>query len=199
MIANYQKKQIAVQLKKAYSTFAQALVSSQYENGNSSEWTLTEPSSSYDDNLAYFNNYWKPYLKILKTCKTMSECGYNISGYSVLNNDNFVYYGQDSNVPGFVFEDGSYAYIRPYSKNLVYVPTIQLLSIDINGPKRPNMIGRDVFQFQIDMSKGVIAGYGNKNDCVKDKIYNSNNQELPRTCGGKIMSDGWEIKDDYPW
>ena len=199
LIANYQKKQTVSQLKKAYSTFAQALVLSQYENGNSSEWTLTEQGSSYEDNLGYFNNYWKPYLKVLKICKTMAECGYNIYGYSVLNNKNFVNYGQELNIPGFIFEDGTYAYIRPYSINIVYVPTIQLLSIDINGPKKPNMIGRDVFQFQIDITKGVIAGYGSKNDCTKEKIYNSNNIEYARACGEKIMSDGWEIKDDYPW
>ncbi len=196
LIADYQKKQTAIQLKKAYSTFAQALVSSQYENGNASEWNVTELGSSYDDNLKYFEQYWKPYLKVIKVCKTMKECGYSINGYATfINRNNFIYYGQASNVPGFIYGDGTYAYIRPYSYEPDYVPTLQLLSIDINGAKKPNVMGRDVFQFQVDTQRGVISGYYTGNLCTKEKI----SQEYSRACGGKIMADGWEIRDDYPW
>ena len=196
LITEYQKKQTAVQLKKAYSTFAQALVLSQYENGDSSEWKLTDSSSSYDENLAYFNNYWKPYLKIIKVCKTMEECGYDIKNYATLvDKSNFSVYGQRDNLPGFIYGDGTYAYIRPFSYNTTNIPNLQLLSIDINGPKKPNVIGRDVFQFQIDMSKGVITGYYSKDNCTKDNISSENS----RACGGKILADGWEILDDYPW
>ena len=201
LIANYQKKQTSAQLKKAYSTFAQALVSSQYDNGNSSEWETTEPSSTYDDNLKYFETYWKPYLRIVKMCKTMAECGYDIKNYaSVSDRSNFKYYGQAGNVPGFIYGDGTYAYLRPYSYNSTSdnPQLFQMLLIDLNGPKKPNIIGRDVFQFQINISKGVISGYGDKNNCTISKI-NNNVSENPRSCGQKILSDGWEILDDYPW
>ena len=202
LIANYQKKRTVAQLKKAYSTFAQALVQSQYENQNSSEWEVTDLGSSYDENLKYFETYWKPYLKVIKVCKTMSECGYDITAYaSVSDRNNYRYYGPGNNVPGFIYGDGTYAYIRPYS----YHPDtpgfdkLQLLSIDLNGPQRPNMIGRDVFQFEIDISRGVISGYTyvSPDMCTKDKIANST--KYARGCAGKIMHDGWEILDDYPW
>ncbi len=196
LIANYQKKQTVSQLKKAYSTFAQALVLSQYENGNSSDWDVTEAGSSYDDNLSYFEKYWKPYLKVIKVCKTMSECGYDITGYASLSDrNNYKYYGLFS-VPGFIYGDGTYAYIRPYGFNNT---NLQLLSIDLNGAKRPNVIGRDVFQFEIDISRGVISGYTHNpiDNCTKEQINNST--ENARACGGKIMADGWEIRDDYPW
>ena len=202
LIADYQKKQTAIQLKKAYSTFAQALVSSQYENGNASDWDVTEAGSSYDDNLAYFEKYWKPYLKVIKVCKTMKECGYDITGYaSVSDRNNYKYYGQERVFPGFIYGDGTYAYIRPYSYNpdIPGYEKLQLLSVDINGSKRPNVIGRDVFQFEIDISRGVISGYTHNSirNCTKEKIHNST--ENARACGGKIMADGWEIRDDYPW
>ena len=201
LIANYQKKQTSAQLKKAYSTFAQALVSSQYDNGNSSEWETTEPSSTYDDNLKYFETYWKPYLRIVKMCKTMAECGYDITGYATLANRNtFNYYGQASNVPGFIYGDGTYAYLRPYNSNSTPDNPLlfQMLSIDLNGPKKPNIIGRDVFQFELNISKGVIRGFGSPSSCTRENVGN-NIQENPRACGGKILSDGWEILDDYPW
>ena len=199
LIENYQKKQISAQLKKAYSTFAQALVLSQYENGDSSEWTTTEPSSSYDDNLKYFETYWKPYLKIIRMCKNMRECGYDITGYaSVADKKNHVYYGQASNVPGFIYGDGTYAYLRPYNVNSTAdnPQKLQLLSIDVNGPKLPNVIGKDTFQFVINTTKGTIGGFGGPNSCTKSGLRNT---EDARTCGGKIMSDGWEILSDYPW
>ncbi len=200
LVANYQKKQTVSQLKKAYSTFAQALVQSQFENGDSYEWETTEPTSSYDDNLKYFETYWKPYLKIVKVCSTMSDCGYNIPGYASLSDlEHYYYYGQRTNTPGFIYGDGTYAYIRPYSENSTADSPrkLQLLSIDINGPKRPNVIGKDVFQFQIDINKGVISGYRDKDDCTINNI--KIDTERARACGGKILSDGWEIAKDYPW
>ena len=132
----------------------------------------------------------------------MAECGYNITGYaSVSDRNNYKYYGQVSNVPGFIYGDGTYAYSRPYSYNpdtpgLEY---FQLLSIDVNGAKGPNVIGRDVFQFEINTSRSVISGYTHSlpDYCTKEKI--NNNTEYARACGAKIMADGWEIKDDYPW
>lgn len=200
VITNYQKKQTSAQLKKAYSTFAQALVQAQYEFGDASSWTVTEPSSSYEDNLAYFETYWKPYIKTIKVCKTMNECGYDITAYaSVSDKNNYKYYGQFYNVPGFIYGDGTYAYIRPYHLNSTSdnPQKLQLLSIDLNGAKRPNVIGKDVFQFVVNTTKGIIAGFGKKDDCTVDKI--KQDTENARACGGKIMSDGWEILDDYPW
>lgn len=200
VITNYQKKQTSAQLKKAYSTFAQALVQAQYEFGDASSWTVTEPSSSYEDNLAYFETYWKPYIKTIKVCKTMNECGYDITGYASLSNkNNYVYYGQFANVPGFIYGDGTYAYLRPYNLNSTEDnrQRLQLLSIDLNGPKKPNVIGKDVFQFIINTNNGVISGFGSKNLCTAANIKNS--AEYSRSCGGKIMADGWEILDDYPW
>lgn len=199
LIVNYQKKQTSAQLKKAYSTFAQVLVLSQYENGNSSEWITTEPFSSYDDNLKYFESYWKPYLSIVKICRTMEECGYDIKGYaSVADRDNYTYYGQYSNIPGFIYGDGTYAYIRPYNINSTpdNKQEIQLLSIDLNGPKYPNIIGKDVFQFVINTTKGTIVGFGGPKYCTKSTLTNT---EDARACASKIMSDNWEILDDYPW
>lgn len=198
LITNYQKKQIVTQLKKAYSTFSQALVLSQYENGNSSEWDVTEAGSSYEENLAYFEKYWKPYLKVLKVCKTMQECGYKYGGYAMLNDkQKFSYYGAYNNqIPGFIYGDGTYAYIRPYGFNNI---KLQLLSIDLNGAKAPNIIGKDVFQFSINTTKGTITGFsaGDYTSCTVENIQNYN--EASRNCASKIIHDGWEIKSDYPW
>lgn len=199
LIVDYQKKQTSAQLKKAYSTFAQALAKSQYDNEASINWTTTEPSSTYQENYEYFEKYWMPYFKIIKICKTYSECGYEKPGFAnLLEKTNFIYYGQSRSVPAFIYGDGTYAYIRPYSYNSTEdnKQRLQLILIDLNGPKKPNIMGKDVFQFEIDINKGNIAGYGKPETCAAGKLIN---EESPRSCGGKIMADGWEIKDDYPW
>ena len=66
-------------------------------------------------------------------------------------------------MPGFIYGDGTYAYLRPYNLNSTEDnrQRLQLLSIDLNGPKKPNVIGKDVFQFIINTNNGVISGFGN--------------------------------------
>lgn len=72
----------------------------------------------YKDSLAYFETYWKSYLKVIKICKTMSECGYDIDGYGTLiDKTTFNKYGTYNKVPGFIFANGMYAYIRPWGWN----------------------------------------------------------------------------------
>lgn len=206
LVTKYQKQQFAALLKKAYSTFSQALILSQEFNGPSDTWLTLEPSSTYEENLNYFKLYWEPYLKVLQVCETMEDCGYKIHNYaSVSDLKNYSYFGQYTNVPGFIYGDGTYAYIRPYNKNSTAdnPKKVQLLSIDLNGPKNPNIIGIDVFQFEIDTSRGIIAGFGSflygrdASFCTKEKVKKSN--DYARSCSIKVMSDGWEFKSDYPW
>ncbi len=200
LITNYQKKQFSAQLKKAYSTFSQALMLSQEFNGPSNTWWTLEPSSTYEENLKYFELYWKPYLKIIQMCEKMSDCGYKINNYaSVSDLKNYRYYGQLDNVPAFIYGDGTYAFIRPYNLNSTVdnPQKLQLLQIDLNGPKNPNILGIDVFQFEINISKGIITGYSNPDKCTVSEIKNST--ENARACGAKVMSDGWEFAADYPW
>ncbi len=197
LIAKYEQKQTSVKLKKAYSTFEQALLTSKYFNGEPENWILTEESSSYNENLKYFETYWKPYLKVIQICKTMSACGYKSNGYaSVSDLTKYSYYGQAGNVPGFICGDGTYAYIRPYSISS-QIAKYQLLSIDINGAKKPNIIGIDVFQFVIDLDKGILKGVGEPVHCTAGRIKLST--EYARYCGGKLLQDNWEFKSDYPW
>lgn len=199
LVTNYQKKQFSAQLKKAYSTFSQALMMSQEFNGPSYTWWTLEPSSTYEENLKYIELYWKPYLNILQICEKMKDCGYKITGYaSVADLKNYKWYGQNNNIPGFIFGDGTYAYIRPYNGNSTAdnPQKLQLLSIDLNGPKNPNIIGIDVFQFMINTDKGVITGFGEGHFCTIDMI---DDVEDSRSCGSKVMSDGWEFAPDYPW
>ena len=69
--------------------------------------------------------------------------------------------------------------------------------VDINGPKKPNQFGRDLFVFE-RTSNGIMPnGYSMTSSelderCAKTSGYNY-------FCFAKIVKDGWQIKEDYPW
>ena len=96
-------------------------------------------------------------------------------------------------------------------------PNVYII-IDINGAKKPNRIGRDAFAFLIPSSKlndgctSYRRGYFNHNSnfvypvnykCPRDYLLQGCNNQGGNynglSCAELIRSDGWKIKDDYPW
>ncbi len=84
-------------------------------------------------------------------------------------------------------------------------------AVDLNGFKRPNKFGRDLFMFSVT-EKGVIAHShddSESTDVVRARdefrdgpsayAYQCNKQGRGMWCAALIMADGWEIKGDYPW
>ncbi len=103
----------------------------------------------------------------------------------------------------FSFLDGTVVFYTRNTEdnngNPIYV-TNGLFYVDINGPKKPNVIGKDVFIFNVvdndnikpycyEYSKEYINRHCNKS--VSDKNYNC--------CTAKVINDGWQFKSDYPW
>ena len=205
LIQKHQKKVLVTKLKKTYSIFSQALIQSQLVNGEFSTWPVRENIVPIE----YFNRYYKPYFNGSQFCISAAACGYKAVGA-----------GSDANTPWknlkgntigwnllsgssrvcFLLNDGSFVFLPRNSKDengeLIYVSTIY---IDINGPLSPNVLGKDVFLFKIDNKKGFMPYCYDRtqeqinNGCTKNSSGNNN------CCTAKIMMDGWEIKDDYPW
>jgi hypothetical protein len=68
--------------------------------------------------------------------------------------------------------------------------------IDLNGSKPPNVYGKDFFIFTRTNTGILPYGY----DKTEAQINNSCGKTGDGSyCAAKIMQDGWEIKDDYPW
>lgn len=87
--------------------------------------------------------------------------------------------------------------------------------VDINGPQKPNRVGRDIFYFNVNVSvngkqkayKGpILSGY------VLEIWPKDQRETLKQACGPKssgwtsgsgftalIIHDNWRILDDYPW
>lgn len=85
-------------------------------------------------------------------------------------------------------------------------------AVDINGYRKPNKFGRDLFMFCLVAEKDIVAHYfddGTTDYTAKTREelkngpssyrYNCNKNARGMWCAALIMADGCQIKEDYPW
>ncbi len=189
VVKNYQKTQVVVQLKKTLNTLSQAYNQSQAENGFYDTWgSATEMGSE-----SYFNTYWKPYLKTLKLCTSYQDCGYEKGEPWKDFDGDYMGYAISKDVDGsFIGADGMFIGIKTTNGT----SELNYITVDLNGPKGPNLAGRDFFLFE-RTNKGIFPrGYTGSANAINS---NCSKAKSGITCAAKIARDGWEIRDDYPW
>ena len=202
LILNHQKKVTVTQLKKAYSEISQAVKLSQIQNGDISGWDFTLSGTDF------YNTYLKDYFiknkelpnsefkkEYIVTNMNDNECS---SEVWCTQNDSYYVYLSNGYIMGIMSHPGQTKY--------------KSITVDINGFKRPNKLGKDFFVFSIIAPDGLVP-YGYKDGGIsaqkydtldRDKLkgtneYACNAQRKGIWCSALIMADGWEIKDDYPW
>ena len=209
LIHNYQKKVTVNRLKKAYTVMSQAIKLSETQNGEYETW---EP---YEDSTEFVNKYYKPYIKSVKICDSAYDCGlkHHTGGNCGKNGNCSPWACNDKNknvtcVGKFnyksqsviVLSDGIFVKIstRNENNNNVLPMSQRNIHVDINGASGPNIYGKDYFIFSVQNGNLLPFTYRYTtesqimNDCSKNGSYKF-------TCSYKIMQDGWEIADDYPW
>lgn len=136
---NTDQRENIVGMKKAYSTLSQAVMMSEGDNGTSKRWVYGTAGSEF------FNDYLKPYLNVTKDCgRTVSTC-----------------FGEGIKLPnGSAYGDGLYKIILADGSRWM-IETVEAnhthVFVDVNGLKKPNLMGSDVFAFTI--TKGAFADY----------------------------------------
>ena len=194
LIGNYRKQEAVSRLKKAYTNINQALKSSETENGNWEYWDINNISGP-----DYVNKYWAKYFKHIKICITYSDCGFSeMHPYKFMNNEESTYTVAAPNRRiAFITSDGII-----YTINFASGPDGNLtrgngVYIDINGPKGPNIYGKDFFSFSLIEGKGIVpAGYNARNPTLNLNCSTSGKGDA---CAAKIMRDGWQMAKDYPY
>lgn len=171
LIAKYQNRHFVTAMKKAYSSFAQAIKISEIDNGEIKTWDIQENNIN-----TVFETYFKPYMHVVKACGLNKDgCWSKTSG---LNNQPWGWltsYGIGANTYSFRLSDGmnvcldgwikgdSLTYLGVDNSDLSYVLSV---IVDINGDKRPNQLGKDVFVFVLTSKGFVPAGKdSNSGDC----------------------------------
>lgn len=201
LFTSWQKTQTVTALKKAYSELTQAVKYSEIENGNISTWDF---DLKLED---FFEKYLKSYVKLSKNdlSNVITDTKYyGCDGkpiYGRLSTFNYSSKAVALNSGMLLIFDGS-------ATNNYY----KTIAVDINGLKKPNKLGRDVFIFAIHNTEGVVAHKFKANmpeipnniRRTRNELKNGDSLACSKTkygnwCAALIMYDGWEIKKDYPW
>lgn len=224
LIANHQKKVLAGQAKHAYSLLSQAYTSAVAKHDDPVHWYT---NVNVENERSIFEKYLFPELKgqasgspVPKDKVLWQRCRDYLNSIRTSETDmnNLLTFERNG---CFVLTSGALIFpatieTQEYGDYTRQYKLANVL-IDVNGFKKPNKKGKDIFSFFIIMKpiiggiylgtqggnignfhyQGIFpAGYdgeGNAYTCTK---YSTG---LSPECTAKLMKDGWEFKDDYPW
>lgn len=88
------------------------------------------------------------------------------------------------------------------SLNKRYYGEYYTLYIDTNGPKKPNVVGKDVFLVHLD-ANGIVLPHGSKAWQDYTKSSDSWEEKCKKTitdadfCAGAIADNSWQVKYNY--
>jgi len=179
VFSNYQKTVTVNKLKKMYSNLNSIMQMAVNDNGDMETWDIKGMNHITSDNEFYLK-YIFPYLKIIKSDFHVTTEGYERDIYNMNGTKLISLFWQ-------ILPDGT-------SISLFFGPTYKWIFVDINGPKLPNMLGKDVFMMDLNIHKNSLV-FWQYYGCKKE----TNEAFAGGACGHKIMDDGWKIKEDYPW
>ena len=181
LMQNYQRQSYVTQLHKAYNEMQQALVLYQSDRNavNLTEAGLTSYDALY--------SFIKSYFKVIKECDELEGCF--ASNYRNLDGG-----------------DASFAKLKSFviANGVSLRPTIGAgngdinvyFALDVNGPKGPNILGRDCF-FIFIFNNGMIDDNGLSAPLSteeREKLFDESCFDNGTTgCFGKILNDNWQM------
>ena len=201
LITNYRKKQTVVQLKKVYSELSQAAQMSVIQNGDMRDWNYALTGEEFFN--TYLGNFVKMSSQSVEDAKKAGVVYKRASGEEEVSFTNLYNSGKI-----FTLASGSQIIMDTLSS---LTTTRQTILVDLNGFKKPNKLGVDVFTFSV--THNGVQTYkwddGETVDVTRDREtlhngpskhnYQCNNSGRGFWCAAMIEKDGWKINKDYPW
>ena len=209
IITKYQKQETATKLKKVYTILQQAVRAAEVDNEALKYWEFRDGNN-------FFDTYMKSHLRVLTDYKNTRFPTEYAPQCLNLNKTNCLGYGElrDANTRKVILSDGtllSFQVCPLQGGQKIGV----IIVTDINGFKKPNRYGRDLFLLTIQPEFGVVpygAGYitnsvywNDPNSLDRNKLLANDHVDMCNKnkgggfCAAVIYMDNWEIKDDYPW
>lgn len=163
-------------LLKIYSAFNNAI--NLYIADNGGDFKDTAVFASGNDNTEIWNAFFKKYFKISQDCFATSGCFVN--GTIRLNGGGWQSLAVNATgTSRLTLEDGMN--IRVWNNGGNCNSECLEISVDVNGLKKPNKVGRDTFLFSL--TKNKLLPYGNNgSDCI--------NSGSGFTCAYRIIKEG---------
>lgn len=213
LTAKYQKVSTVTQLKKTYSTLAQAFTMAQKDYGDISEWNF-KPENPVDGDATslktalnmFANQYLKPYVNIITDCGVGKEASKQCFYTWYTTDGSALQQSPSDNSYRFILNNTSLIELHYDNSGGDFTIGSILLYVDINGPKKPNTFSKDIFVMNLSSARKKFTMFGA--GMTRDRLMNYNPWGCSTRssasngsiyCGALIQQDGWEIKDDYPW
>lgn len=167
LLTNIQDRELKTALRKQYSILSQATSNIKSENN----WTIRGAFSGAND-LAYsisMREAYAAYLKVSKSCDNFTTDGcFSPIVRSLDNSANAVPTGSGAWLPAVILTDGVsliFNYSTATTASCQSTGFCGQIWIDVNGFKKPNIMGRDVFVFNLKNDRvepvGIGADYNN--------------------------------------
>lgn len=162
LIQKQNEKATVTALKKFYSSVSQAYMMAKNEHGTVDIWYSNEAKGSAEANKIMFDKISK-YLKISKACDTSKGCFADVV-YKKIDGNNASNWNTYTTIYKFITADGMSVFFNSYgntSQNFgsgMLSNSYGAISVDINGFKKPNIMGRDMFSFVLTKEGLVPVG-----------------------------------------
>lgn len=198
LVNSYNKTVNQVKLRKVYAILAQIAQRAVAEYGDMTYLDFYDGSS--DKVQEWYLTYFKPNLKVAKECFDESGCWpesvTHLNGDSVSNSSargiggnivtfqtiDGILYNIDGNIPSDL--DAQFGIDSDIDGLVVYV--------DLNGNKKPNVIGKDIFVFVYTYKGFVPAG----NDRTKEFVAQDCSKDgSGMMCASNIARNNWKFDD----
>lgn len=202
IIADHNKNQTVVRMKKAHSVMSQAFNSAIAREGSYTHWNFPDGLSDRGSN-GFFEEYIKPSLILSRDCKNTTEdqCNYTFKELDGTEK------ALNSTWTRFFLNDGMFVALQTIGNEdykVIY------FYVDTNGKKRLNVVARDIFMFEYWLANkdhpeyiGRFLPFGH--EYSRDELIstsnpnNCNNTKNGNYCSALIIKDEWQIIPGYPW
>ena len=202
LIGHGKKIEASSRLKRFNAIMQQAIMMSEYDNGESVAW-VRDGGTQKDEN---GNIDYEANGKITKDFFTMYLAKY-FKYTSIVDGKNAVY---DENGELVTSANNTKIYLADGSRITLHNGSCIDVQFDINGDSNPNKGGSDVFVFLICFDDGhrlQFCGNKNKAFCSYGFKYNQEGREKLLNlcknnaiyCSSLLEYDNWEFKKDYPY
>lgn len=187
LINNVNDNELKVAWKKAFSELSQATATIVQENGGSLK-NICQASNN-DDCL---NDLYRAHFKVEKTCKQGQmdgNCWHSQGSWTYLNGDpdevsNWQEVAGFISASGFLYRFEAAGFPDCNEASWVNnIPKCAFIGVDINGFKRPNMVGKDIY-FAILTDKKLLP-VGSQDDTIHKDDCNKSLAGL--SCSAKYL------------
>lgn len=152
LIQKQNEKATVTALKKFYSSISQAYLFAKNENGSPENWYSREMSTGNADAANIMVDKITKYMKTSKICHIDKGC-FPEGQYGKIDGTKAPDWNEHSSTSKFITADGMSVFIYSYgstphnSGEGMLKESYGAISVDVNGFKKPNIFGQDMFSF----------------------------------------------------